>query len=438
MSLVPVVSLAAALALLCPTPLASAQRTPLLELNFESGSQRSFDSRGPQTKADKELDALLDGDEGPSFSSADLARVAGALRRYLDAARPRARPKLILFLYPGRISRSRLKTLREVKVAIEMVVDPCGRAACDASVATQLELLGKALKQEILRTRRYSLRFIDVTFRTRLDIRGAPLQVLRFKAGDVVAVGRGKGEGVRLVKKLRSAQAGYEQTMGTQITRRARRLRLRLRGVPAVTREGQTVSVFMEIGSDRVRFRQHVVEAMRSAVEALQQSPLTPTAIQLKVTARGTARGKKRREFSSSGHPLTLFINGRLTRAELWSTYIVEHKKKGQHFSFADDAPAARGSPGGSAPDRTAEILSGRTALFAPCLKAEAAKRRAFAGATMIFSINPSGRTERFSVKEKDVSAVFRRCMGRALSKVRFPARAGSSRQVEYPMYIQR
>ena len=99
--------------------------------------RRTIDTAGPSTPADRQLDAMLDSAAGgKSFSTKELQSIEIALRRYLQAARPRAMPRLLLFLYPGTISKSRLKELREVLVDVDILVDPCGRSVCHESVAS--------------------------------------------------------------------------------------------------------------------------------------------------------------------------------------------------------------------------------------------------------------------------------------------------------------
>ena len=77
--------------------------------------------------------------------------------------------------------------------------------------------------------------------------------------------------------------------------------------------------------------------------------------------------------------------------------------------------------------------------LLAPCLQKEAQARSAFTGATLQFVITPGGKAERISVKERGArSALLLKCLSDAMARIRFPARAGAPRQVDYPMFIQR
>ncbi len=435
------VRFAATLLVLCAAGPAAGQRTSLLELDLHSGRQRAFDREGAPTAADNALDALLDEGEEQGFSSADLEGIARALRRYIDGSRPRARARMLLFVYPGRISRSRLAELHEIKVDIELVVDPCGRAVCDASVAVQLELLGRALRQAVLRSRRFEVRFLSVTFRVRSDLRDAPVQVLRFRAEDVVQAGKAGGGGARLLAQLKKAEVGYEAEMTAQIAQRARLMRVGLVGAPVVLRGRAGVAVSMKIQADRVRVQQQVLTALRAAAAALQRSPHTPASVQLEVQAQTSVRGQGTRVFRCPGHPLRLLQDGRISQQELWSTYIVEQKKGGRHLTFSDEDDA--GAPGGGEPqadaEQVVEMLSARMGELSPCLRAAAARDRRVSRVTMSFSVNRAGRAEGLQLKGRPGGGEpLRRCLQQALQRIRFPAHAGAPQQVDYQMYLQR
>ena len=416
----------------------SKRPTPLLEVDLKTGTKRCFYQSKPKTAADKELDALLDETTGESFSSKELKKISGALRRFLRATRPRALPKMILFLYPGRISKVELRELREVKVEVELLVDPCQRTVCRDAVGQHLELLGKSLKQAVLRTSTYVIRFSSVTVRARQDTRGAGYETYRFSAAEVVAAGKRKGAGALLVKRAAGQRAGYVKSMTKLITRRLRARRVRVKGAVRVDRVGRALSVSLTVRSDRVRFKAHVLGALIGAAEALAKSSITPTDVTLTVTALIPMRGTKKRIFSCGVHPLRLHLRGRLPRAELWSTYIAEQKKKGRHLSFGDNE-ARRGAPrAAQRPQRVNEVLAAHTGLFAPCLQAEARKRRAFRGVTLEFSISQQGRAQKLKVTPAGTSASTRLCLGRALKRIRFTRHGGPPRRVKYPIHIRR
>ena len=413
--------------------------TPLLEVDLRTGTGRSFDNNKPRTKADRDLDALLDKATGESFSSKELNKISSALRRFLRASRSRALPKMILFLYPGRISKTELRELRDVKVDVELVVDPCQRTVCRDAVGQHLELLGKSLKQEVLRTTSYAIKFANVTVRVRLDDSGGGShETFTFSAAEVVQAGKRKGAGALLVKRALGQRAGYERSMVKLIVGRLRARRVRLRGTPRVTRVGRALSVEVTVKSDRVRYRAHVMGALIGAAEALGKSSITPADVQLTVTALVPMRKTKKKIFCCGIHPLQLHLRGRLSRADMWATYVVEQKKKGRHLSFDDDDARGLAPRVSQSPQRVNEILAAHTALFAPCLQAEARRRRAFTGVTLEFAISQQGRSTQLKVTPSATSATTRMCLGRALGRIQFSRHRGAPRRVTYPINVRR
>jgi hypothetical protein len=429
----------AALALVLAEGYASADRTKLLEVDLKTGSRRKIDRGGPKTRADRDLDAMLDGATGGSaFSTTDLEKIERALRHHLKAARPRAMPRLLLFLYPGRISRGGLKELREVLVDVDLVVDPCGRTVCQASVAKHLELLGRSIKQAVIRTRRYTIRFQTVTVRTAPDGPSDDYETYRFGADEVVQSGRRPGGGAKLVKRLGAAKAGYEQQITKEVARRVKVRRVRLAKPPRVSRGRRQVSVAMEIQSDRNRYKTDVLGALLGAAEALKKNPLTPPSSQLSVVALVRYRKVERKTFTCIGQPLALHLAGRMSQSELWQGYVNERKKGGTQLSFSDEE--ARGGVGGGdedEDDRTQEILAGHFDMLAPCLQKEASRNRRFKGVTLTFSVAANGKATGVGFKER-VGASLKLCLKAALGRIRFQRHRGSPRRVEYPMYIQR
>ena len=425
------------LGLPCPARPAAADPRPtsLLEVDLKTGTRRAFDGGKPKTRADKALDALLDETTGESFSSKELKKVSAALRRFLRSNRSRALPRMILFLYPGRISRNALRELREVNVNVELVVDPCQRTVCREAVGRHLELLGRSLRQAQVRTSSYVIRFRQVTIRARTDS-GAG-ETYRFSAAEVVQAGKQRGHGSRLVKRVLAELAGYEKNMARLIVRRLRGRRVRFSGNPRLDRTPGALSVMLTVRSDRVRYKSHVMGALMAAAEALGKSSITPAEVHLQVTALIPMRGIKRRVFSCGIHPLRLLLRNRLGRGELWATYIVERKKKGRHLSFADSETSGRGRQAqADDPQRVNELLAAHTSVLAPCLQAAARRRRGFSGVTLSFAVSRQGRAT--GLKITPASTPLRRCLERALARIRFSRHRGPPRRVTYPIHIKR
>jgi hypothetical protein len=424
--------------LLVGTP-ARADRTKLLEVDLKTGARRNIDGSGAKTRADRQLDAMLDSAAGgASFSTKDLEKIEKALRRFLKSARPRAMPRLLLFLYPGRISRGRLTELREVVVDVDLVVDPCGRNVCRASVAKTIELLGRSIRQAVIRTSRYTIRFKTVTIRTRLDLRGADDEVYQFKADQVVGTGQKSGGGYKLLDGISKAQKGYTQQVTKAVSRLARQRRVPLTGPPNISKKKRSVAVSMALKSDRNRYKSHVLGALIAAAEAVNKNPLTPPQVSYAVVAKIRFRKVERRTYSCMGQPLALYLKGRVSKGEIWSNYVVEKKKGGgTEMTFSDDE--ATGGVGGAdmEEDRTSEILSAHFNLLAPCLQSEAGRNRRFKGVTLKFAVSSAGKATSVKYKER-VSGSLGRCLKQALGRIRFQRHGGAPRQVEYPMYIKR
>jgi hypothetical protein len=427
------------IALLAAAVPLSAKRTPLLEVNFKTGSKRRIDAAGPQTAADRDLDAALGAAMGSSFSTQDLERIAEALGRYLGHLRLRASARLMLFLYPGSVTRAALRELREINVDVDLLVDPCGRAVCREAVGQHLELVGKALRQAELRTRSYTVRFASVTVRTVSDLRGSEQDQYRFSAEQVVRAGQ-VGSGTQLVRDVDAARAGYEKEMVRAISARLRAGRVQVDGAVEVQRARGAGTVRFAIRSDRVRYETHVTTALTATARALRASPITPSNTEVTVSALIAGRGQGRQDFRAGLHPLGLYVDGQLGLRDLWSTYVVTKQRGAKVLSF-DDGEARGGSlddgDDDDGEDNTPEILGAHFDALAPCLQAAAAQDKRFRGVTLLFSV-AAGQARDLRLKERGASAALQGCLQRALSQIRFPRRGGPPRQVSYPMYIKR
>jgi len=152
-------------------------------------------------------------------------------------------------------------------------------------------------------------------------------------------------------------------------------------------------------------------------------------------------RSVERRSFTCQGQPVSLFLDGRMTQEEMWSTYIVEKKKGGTQLTFDDKEASGQtdvsGTDGDEGEDRTSEVLGAHFNLLAPCLSAEAARSRSFRGTTIKFAISAAGTATQLTLKGGG-SAALRGCLQAALAQIRFQRHGGAPRQVEYPMLIKR
>ncbi len=413
-------------------------------------ARRRIDASGPKNAADRQLDALLDqATGGASFSTSELEKIEKALRRYLTVDRPRAVPRLLLFLYPGRISRNGLKELREVKVEVDLLVDPCSRSICRDSVGKNLELLGKAIKQPVLRTESYSIRFMAVIIRTNTEMHDSEMSMYRFSVEDVIDAGRSAGGGNKLITKVLQVQEAYGRQVTKDVAAKLRLRRVKLLQPPRINREAKAVQAELDISTDRIRYQRDVLNAFLGTAEALRSNELTPVQSALKVIAHIPLRTASQRIFECMGQPLGLLLDGRLSQDQVWSTYVIEKKEEGTKLTFDDEESSGgrntkRNTAGSSdddmsdAADRIREILSAHISLLAPCLTAEASRNRLLKGVTLTFAINFDGRPVQFNLKGSNTSGALKTCLQAGLNKIRFPKHSGEPQQVEFPMLINR
>jgi hypothetical protein len=425
-------------ALLLAASTTHAERTPLLKVDLQTGKRQRIDREASRDRLDLELDALLDDATGSGFTTADLERIERSLRRFLRARRPRSAPRLLLFLYPGQITRARLKELREVVVDVDLLVDPCPRSVCRDSLGKHLEMLGKAMGKPRLRGRSYAIRFGTVSLRTSRDGRSGEALSFNFSAGSVIDASRER-TGRKLVKAALGDRASYTRKMAKAITRRVRARGVRLQSAPSVLRDKGRVTVTLSIASDRVRYQTHVTATLVGAMQALRKSDITPSDVRLVVKASGVRRRGELEHFRCKGYPLSMHLDGRMGRRELWATYVLREQRGGQTLSFSEGETAAGGSNDArDAPDRTEEILAENFNRLAPCLQEEAMRRRSFSGVTLAFSIDGNGRAIGLRLTERRASGRLKRCLAAALKGIRFQRHSGAPRKVTYPMYIKR
>src|SRR6516162_10070009 len=102
-----------ALALL-GTPAQADKTTPLLQDDLQHNRRTKIDGQD-----DMGLDSLVG---GGGFSTKPLDGVEDRLRAELGRNRPRATPRIVLFLYPGRVDVEKLRAMSEINVDIQLVM----------------------------------------------------------------------------------------------------------------------------------------------------------------------------------------------------------------------------------------------------------------------------------------------------------------------------
>ncbi|HZS36739.1 MAG TPA: hypothetical protein VFF06_07935 [Polyangia bacterium] len=413
-----------------------ARETPLLQDDLQSNRRTKIDA--PKDDLDAQLDQALGGPQG--FSTKELERIEDKIRAELRRDRPRATPRLIVFLYPGRVSAEKLKSMSEVYVDVELTMDPCDRNVCKDAVAKHIELVGRSVGQPVLSAPGYKLIFKQLTLKTSTQMHDQEVDVYQVPIADCIAAAARPGGGVAWLNAQQHADQDYEPIVTKAIARRAAERRVSLEGPPQVVRASGEVDVTLKVRGDRNRVQQVVLDALAAAAIGLRDNPKTPAQSQLDVSVDLQMRGAEPRRFRSQGAPVGLYVDRRLDGGALWSNYVQELKKEkgAQRMSF-DDANA-RGGEEAPEPDDNAAIavLSANFGALGGCARAEAARSPAFRGVTLTFRWLPSGKADGATVKEPALkSAPVARCLQTALDAIRLPRFSGEPRAIEYPIRLK-
>jgi hypothetical protein len=418
---------------------APGRETPLLEVDLRKGSKQAIDQAG--SKEEAELDAALGSAIGAgdrSFSTQVLDGVQQKLVAEEKRERPRATPELIIFLYPGRVSAEKLRTLSEVNVDIELVIDPCERAVCKEAMAKQIELVGRAVGRPQLATARYKLVWKTLILHANTQFHDADVQEVRVPIGEAVSAAAKRGGGSAWLSARSRADTEYEPLVARAIAQAAQKRRVSLAGPPSVSRGGAEAAVTMRIHSDRNRVQQHVLDALAAAESSLRANPATPARQEIEVVTEGTMPSPRR--FRAQGSGVASWLDGQMSANQLWSTYVIEAKKqKGAQTMSFDDAEAA-GRETASPDSNDADAINTLSANFAPlgaCARAEAGRNKHFAGTTLVVRWMPSGEAQVVNLKGS-ASGELQSCLAQALRIIRLPAYKGSAHTIEFPIRIKR
>jgi hypothetical protein len=427
------------LALLLQT--APGRETPLLEVDLRKGSKQSIDQAA--SKEEAELDAALGSAIGAgdrSFSTQVLDGVEQKLVAEEKRERPRATPGMIIFLYPGRVSAEKLKTLSEVFVDIELVIDPCERAVCREAMAKQIELVGRAVGRPQLATARYKLSWKTLIMHAATQYHDADVQEIRIPIPEAVAAAQKRGGGNAWLEARSRADTEYEPLVARAIAQAAQRRRVSLAGPPSVSRGGGEAAVTMRIHSDRNRVQQHVLDALAAAETALRGNPATPARQEIDVVADGTMPSPRR--FRAQGSGVASWLDGSMSAQQLWATYVIEQKKEkgAQTLSFNDSEASGKSeAPVSDAND--ADAINALAANFAPlgaCARAEAARNKHFAGVTLQLRWMPSGEALDAHPKESSLrGGELDRCLAQAVRSIRLPTYHGSPHTIDFPIRVK-
>ncbi|MDB4965903.1 MAG: hypothetical protein JWN44_1592 [Myxococcales bacterium] len=415
----------------------TSRETPLLEDDLTKNKRTRIDA--PKDAFDADLDAALGGPQG--FSTKELEKMGDRIKAELRRDRPRASPRIILFLYPGRISAEKLKSLSEVNVDIELIMDPCERSVCKEAVAKHIELVGRAVGTPVVAGAGWKMIFQTLTLKTSSTLHDQEVSVYQVPIKECIAAAQKPGGGLAWLDSQQHAEDDYEPIVTKAIARHAAERRVSLAAPPSVKRGPAGVDVRIKVRGDRARTQQQAIDALGACASGLRDNPKSPAQQALEVEVEtGTRDGARR--FRAPGNPVGLYVDGRMSGGDLWASYVAEIKKDGaQRLSF-DDADASGRGVRSDAPDpddnEVIALLSSSFQPFAACARAEAQKQKQFRGVVLTFKWTGAGKAEEIDVKEAALrGSPLARCLAAAVNAVRLPRHNAAPRTIEYPIRVQ-
>jgi hypothetical protein len=416
----------------------TSRETPLLQDDLAKNQRTKIDA--PKDAFDADLDAALGGPQG--FSTKPLEQIEDRIRAELRRDRPRATPRLIVFLYPGRVTADKLKAMRDINVDIELVMDPCDRNVCREAVAKHIELVGRSVGQPAISGANWKMSFQTLTLKTSTTLHDDEVQVYQVPIATCINAARKPGGGIAWLDSQSHAEEEYEPIVTKAIARHAAERRVALAGPPSVKRGSSMVDVMVKVRGDRSRTQQQAIDAFAAEAAGLRDNPKTPAQAQLEVDVDTGMRDGPRR-FRAPGNPVGLYLDRQLSAGDLWASYIAEVKKGQQQLSF-DDAEASGHAPAGdsSAPDpddnEAVQLLSSNFAPMAVCAKAEATQNHSFRGVVMTFRWTGDGHAVDVHAKEKPLQhGRLEACLAGVISSLRLPRHNAAPRTIEYPIRVK-
>src|SRR3954470_7995186 len=184
----------------------SSRETTLLQDDLAKNQRTRIDA--PKDAFDADLDAALGGPQG--FSTRPLEQIEDKIRAELRRDRPRASPRLIVFLYPGRIDVQKLKAMRDIDVDIELGMDPCERSVCREAVAKHIELVGRAVGQPSISGPTWKMIFQTLTLKTSTTLHDTEVAVYQVPIAACIEASRRAGGGIAWLDAQSHAEEAYE------------------------------------------------------------------------------------------------------------------------------------------------------------------------------------------------------------------------------------
>jgi hypothetical protein len=416
----------------------TARETTLLQDDLARNQRTRIDA--PKDAFDADLDAALGGPQG--FSTRPLEQIEDRIRAELRRDRPRASPRLIVFLYPGRVDAERLKAMRDVNVDIELIMDPCDRSVCRDAVGKHIELVGRAVGQPTVSGPGWRMNFQTLTLKTSTTLHDDEVAVYQVPIAACIAASKRAGGGVAWLDAQAHAEEAYEPIVTRAIAQHAAERRVSLAAPPSVKRGSSMVDVLVKVRGDRSRTQQQAIDAFAACEAGLRDNPKTPSQAALEVDVDTGMRDGPRR-FRAPGNPVGLYLDRQMSGGDLWASYVAEVKEGQQQISF-DDAEASGRAPvaDASAPDpddnEVVQLLSSQFAPLAACARSEAARNRSFRGVVVTFQWTGAGRAEHVDVKEAALkNSPLKSCLATAIGAMRLPRHNAAPRTIEYPIRVK-
>ena len=317
---------------------ASAQMTPLLKVDLKSGGETRIDAE--EIESDAAFDAALGdalGDSGSTFSTRKLDGIVKKIVEGLRTLRPRSPATLLVFISPGRVNLERLRRLTEVLVDLELIIDPCDRSVCEDSVATHIELVGRAVGSPEQGAGDNRLVFRTLAIRAATTFHDKETEEHVVPIEDAVAAAAQRGGGRAWLEEAKHQEERYEPLVSKAVARRAARRKVELDSAPVVTRAHGEAQVLLKVLGDRTRVEQIVLDSLAAAVEGMRQNQATPAMQQIEIEF--SQPGWKPRRFQASGPSVGQWLDGKIDSRALWTTYVREIKKRqgASEFDFSDE-----------------------------------------------------------------------------------------------------
>jgi hypothetical protein len=381
---------------------------------------------------------------GGGFSTKPLDQIEDRLRNELKRDRPRASPRLVLFLYPGRVDVQKLRAMSEINVDMQLVMDPCERTVCREAVGKHIEMVGRAVGKAVIATQAYKINFKNLMLQTSVKMHDTEVETYNISIAECISASQRPGGGLAWLNTRQKQDTDYEPLMIKAISQKAQSKRVALAGPPSVRRSGGEVDVNMKVHGDRSRAEQQVVDAMWAAASALKSSPATPAMSQLEIDLDVPMKGSTARKFRAPGNQVGLYVDGKIDQKTLWSNYVEqvkEGKEAGQKMSFNDtEAKGGAIVEDGPPPDdnEALEVINSNFGSIGGCAKTEAAKNGKFRGVTITFTWQPNGRADNVQPKEANLKGgPLAQCLAGAMSSIRLPRFSGAPRTIEYPIRVK-